>query len=98
MSDIQNCIASFVVASGAQSENAEETVDRAIEAYLADTPENPLQAIVALKTAFEEMMLDGRVAAHISSRIDQALTSQLQLGVGGHAHGRPAGTEQEFGE
>lgn len=74
MSDIQTCIASFVVVVGAQGD-ATRTVDQHIEAYLLQAQQSPVQALVDLRAAFDEMRLDGRMAAYISSRIDMALAT-----------------------
>ena len=87
MSDIQTCLASFAVASGSHTGNSEEIVDRAIAAYLASAENDPIQAIRELKAGFEAMMLDGAVAAHISARIDEALSSRRQSGAGGLPEG-----------
>lgn len=74
MSGIQTCLASFVVMAGAQS-TSDDLVDQQIEAYLGPIAADRVQALADLKTAFEEMRLDGRVAGYISSRIELAMAS-----------------------
>ncbi|MFC7051216.1 hypothetical protein ACFQI3_00770 [Hansschlegelia quercus] len=70
MSDLQGCLTSFAVAAGAWSESSVENVERQIEDYLAAAKEDAHAALLRLKVAFEDMQLDGHIAAGICRSLD----------------------------
>lgn len=79
MTDIQTCLAAFVVASGTGGSSEVGSVDRTIEVFLADKPEHRVEALLTLKAAFVAMTLDGHVATYISSRIDANLAMHREM-------------------
>ncbi|MFD1704643.1 hypothetical protein ACFSCV_16675 [Methylopila henanensis] len=93
MSDLQTCLTWFVVAAGSPTDDGFETADRHIEAYVDAAADDRVQALEALKTALEAMKLDGRVADHISARIDAMLSSQRDEASGRAPGDRPHGVD-----
>ncbi|GLK80043.1 hypothetical protein [Methylopila turkensis] len=76
MSDLQTCLTWFVVAAGAPADDGVKLADQHIDAYVAGATGDRVQALEALKAALEAMKLDGRVADHISARLEAVLSSQ----------------------
>jgi hypothetical protein len=74
MSDLQTCLASFAVAAGGTDQGGIENSERHIELYLATYRDDPRVALLTLKTAFQDMRLDGHVATHIYSSLARRLS------------------------
>lgn len=75
MSDLQTCLALFAVVAGAETQHGVASAEKHIDGYVTAFRENPRSALLKLRSAFEDMRLDGHVARHIYASIDRRLVS-----------------------
>lgn len=76
MSDIQTCLATFAVAAWVDSADAKPMAIDAIEAYVANGPEDPQSAVKRLKAlhdAYGDLRLDSALAIEIAAAIDRRM-------------------------
>ena len=76
MSDLQSCLATFVVSAWANDGSGLERAERVIEAYLAKCETRDHKAaLLALEAAYRKMPADSHVAQQIKARIESRIAA-----------------------